>query len=378
MKNKFLSSLFYCFILGAILACPLQATPYGSPDVRNLRRTQLPPDITNIPVPDENAKKCMMDAIALLIRAELEQEYIFSNKTGVFSGLAGQFKEESLPKDFALAIRTVTEKLDQIDREQRASYYDEETPAANEVVKNWLILEAISRRDLGISLEWESMKAMWRYWDLRDALEDAPEIIFEHEEDGKSWREQGFEIIAQHIPPVGYQGTASPETRKVIMDWYKKTVVDFDLFYTSDEERKFPLSPGQIPNTEDSLLELLAHELPDELQKLIKAEIDVHQKLQMVERLHPPSNEEKMLKGQLAKTIYERNRSLIDAVGMSLHEYDRKVWNQLKSMVIQKTGQNSEMTRKERNKEIRKIWREWKQNGIPDQKFPGLTQKIVP
>lgn len=381
MKNRFFSHLLHSLLIGGILASPLQATegpPDGPPHVRNVRRTQAPPDITNIPLPDEKAKKCMLDAIALLIKTELKQQFVYPRNAEVFSRLASAFDEETwnpLPEDFALAIRTVAKKLDQLSREKENSYCDHEGPVVDEIVKNWLLLEAISRRDFGISLEWESMKAMWRFHYLKDCLLTAPEIIPEYEEiekridqerlsgkdpDGKLWDEQ-FEIIARHIPPFGYQGTTNPETRKVIMDWYQKTVIDGALSRKSDHD--------------------FLSKLPDELQKLIKEELETYQKYQSsFSKLYAPSDKEKnhhhALKRQWTKAHYAKNSYLIDTVGITLVEYMCKAWEQVSpSKWRQKTDGDSA---KEFNKEIRSIWAEWDKTGIPDPPFPRVTRIRTP
>lgn len=338
----------------------------------------------------------MLEAIALLIRAELKQEYIYSNRTGVFASLIPGLKVEALPKDFAHAIQETVRQMDQLDQTERASYYDSLEPPRDAIVKNWLILEAICRRDLGISLEWESMKAMGRLheimWDddllnLVPGYEKLEEKLVEanqqEEEDTNlinRLRNEKFEILAAHVFSLGYQGTASPEIRSAIMDWYRKTAL--------------VLIENQLENKNLPLPEFPASEALSELEKLVHIEHDQRKSLHGAEQAYPTrtrteAQEDQIhsLTRELKIITYKKNRCLIQAVGLDLDEYHAKIGNQMNSLVIQKLNiriseeepaNSAAITTQDRNRVKAEILSEWKKNGIPDQPFPGLKEMVRP
>ncbi len=386
--SKIIFYLVVFCLVNAVL--PVVSAPDGARNVRNERRALSVPSIEDVPLPSVDEKKEMSVALTSLVKAELKQDFYNTPSSGAYSGLLATLRLDKLPKDFAQSLKIVVEGLDKMDRDN-AAHWDSMDSATLEACRNWVLLEACCRRDLGFSLELESTKArgrlrnfMWKSSDQEKGKEylEAWSMIRTDPDQSKKWKEKCFELAFQQLPPLGYQGTASADVTETIMKWYGQV---FLALVPEIGNNQLPLPvieelngiDTNITGRELSPLALPA-DLPEDLKNIVRKECVAYQ---------AKLNKNEPFPHDLYKIAYERNKYLINLLGLSLDEYCGILWDSLDTLSVSGTDDRSEWKARTRQPnarereeiDIRKnsMLTEWRRKGIPAPQYLGVKALFV-
>lgn len=396
-KANFLVACLIGLFAVALLSGHAMATPDGPPSVRNERRAEPVPSIDHLPKATEIEKKAMLEAVRRIIRAELAGE-----EEGDFSKPLEREFLDKLPRDFAKALVNVWTDMNEIMKYQPI-YYDYMNDRTRHLTRNWLILEAYCLRDLGISLEWESMIAERRLFDRLDDYVRNPDKFNQHKQnddqstlmpqkDGSDENgKKDSDELYTNIQIVGDTESASETERKAIFDWYRKIAEEY-VHCALKEDLQGPYSilwwHGDSASYENP-----GDQVPRELKKLVEEERAASNKLNEFSstlstteswRLKDSERHElRELQAIVDNARYELEVYLIKQVGLSHNEYTWKL-HELFYRSLQKEMKMSlkeirselqgEDQKKLRNAAIKTLLKKWLQEGFPNQENPGQTE----